>query len=93
MKKDRTVHPGSRKKTRAANKNAHKNCSAAGYNFALSACDKSMKWQQALEMFTHLESKLLQANLSLGLGWTWQTGQTSSRTNLMSQIRKTIDLE
>ena len=38
----------------------------AGYNFALSACDKSMKWQQALQIFSLLESKLLQANLSLG---------------------------
>ena len=37
-----------------------------GYNFVLSACDKSMKWQHALEIFTTLKSKRLEATLYLG---------------------------
>ena len=41
-----------------------------GYNFVLSACDKSMKWQHALEIFTTLKSKRLEATLSLGVQ-TW----------------------
>lgn len=41
-----------------------------GYNFVLSACDKSMKWQHALEIFTTLKSKRLEATLYLGFQ-TW----------------------
>eukprot|EP00434_Breviolum_minutum_P003290 symbB.v1.2.002896.t3/scaffold156.1/size293155/8 len=37
--------------------------SATCYNFVLSACDKSMKWQHALEIFTTLKSKRLEATL------------------------------
>ena len=51
-----------------------------GYNFVLSACDKSMKWQHALEIFTTLKSKRLgPATLYLGIQ-TWAPWRRKTTT-------------
>ena len=49
-----------------------------GYNFVLSACDKSMKWQHALEIFTTLKSKRLEGTLYLGVQ-TWAMGALQAK--------------